>query len=130
MWLAGEAQSDSLTQEDIQISGAVIRLEPEGVSILDNTSHTPVGVAAAYINPVCGCLTVERDTTINNVITTSVTVDETLARLDIEIGLSGGGLVSNIYFYKDGQRLYVNNPAVYAELATSVTNIWFMVVSY
>lgn len=115
--------------DDVQISGAVIRLTPAGVEILSDTSHTPVGVTDAYINSRCGCLTVVRDGAPNNVITTAVTTDEYLASQDIEVGLSGGGRISNIMFYRDGRKLFLHRPDQYALVAAPSSNLWFMVVS-
>ncbi|MGL4821076.1 MAG: hypothetical protein ACRC5C_14045 [Bacilli bacterium] len=114
--------------QNITITGAPIRMSVEGVSLIANTTHQPVGIESVGIDPKDGSLVVTRIED-DQVVTTSVTPDETLARLGVTVGLSGGGKTSKVYFYQNGVKLNLNNATDYAKIATSATNLWFMTVN-
>lgn len=121
----------SLPIGELQISGAVIRIDPDlGVYIHANSSHHAIGVTDAYIDDTDGSLVVVRDNN-NPVVSTSVTPDEALTDRGIHVGLSGGGQISKVFFYDiNGNKLLLHGPNGFAAVASSVSNIWFMTVNH
>jgi len=112
------------------MNGGVIRLDPtKGVYIHVNDSHHSVGIENAYIHKTNGSLVIVKDNK-NPVVTTTVLPDETLAEKGITLGLSGGGKVSHIFFYKDGKQLKLHWPSHYKQVASATSNVWFTSVTY
>lgn len=115
-----------------EIAGGVIRLDPvEGVYLHTNSSHHSIGIKQVYIDSSDGSLVIEKYPDASNaVVTTAVTPDETLAARGITVGLSGGGTISKVFFYKNGTKLLLHGPNGYDAVASATSNIWFMTVSH
>ncbi len=122
--------SEPSIQNQIKINGGVIRIDPtKGVYLHTNSSHHSVGIEQVYIDKIDGSLVVIRDTK-DSIVTTSVTPDETLTKRGIAVGFSGGGKVSKVLFYKNGKQLKLNKKQDFNQVASPMSNIWFMVVSH
>lgn len=111
------------------IGGGVIRIDPtEGVYLHTNETHHSVGIESVFIN-AGGDLEIKRYSG-SKVVTTSITPDETIARLGITFGLSGGGTRSVLQAYnRQGKRLNLNVPEDYAQVASPTANIWALFVN-
>lgn len=111
------------------IGGGVVRIDPtEGVYLHTNETHHSVGIESVYINSG-GDLEIKRYSG-SKVVSTSVTPDETIARLGITFGLSGGGTRSVLHAYnRQGQRLNLNNPEHFAQVASPTANLWVLFVN-
>ena len=126
---AFQLSSSSVKQGEVKINGGVIRLDDKrGVYIHTNSSHHSIGFDRVYVNKGDGALVIVRDQK-DAVVTTSVTPDEYLTKKGVSVGLSGGGKVTKIFFYKDGRQLNLAKPSDYSKIASPVSNIWVMIVS-
>lgn len=114
---------------DLMIGGGVIRLDPtQGVYLHTNNTHHSVGIESTRIDEG-GDLEIRRFSG-GAVVSLSVTPDETLTRLGITLGVSGGGIVSKIHFYnRQGQRLNLNNNDHYKQVAAATSNIWALYIN-
>lgn len=111
---------------DVKIVGGVIRLDPTlGVYLHVNSSHNSVGIESVGIG-TDGSLEVVRDIS-SAVVSVSVTTDEYLTNLGVTVGLSGGGKLSKVFFYKGGRKLNLNVKSDFDSIASTVANIWFTV---
>ncbi|MFY7870099.1 MAG: hypothetical protein ACOVQN_11380 [Exiguobacterium sp.] len=118
----------SVTGENLTFSGMALRLDATaGPSILSNSSHYPLGFYSVAIDPK-GYLTVRRDR-VDSVVSIIADPDETLVARGITIGASGGGVVTNLYFYQNGRLLNLANPADYALVAGPFSNAWITIIS-
>ena len=118
----------SVTGEKLTFSGMALRLDAkQGPYIHANSSHYPLGFKSAVIDPK-GYLTIRRDR-VDSVVSIIVDPDETLAARGITIGASGGGVVTNLYFYKNGRLLNLAKPADYALVSGPFANAWITIIS-
>ncbi len=115
--------------DDLRISGGAIRIDPNGVYIIHDSAHHPVGIESVYVDEKSGVLVIVKDNN-NPAVTTSADPDETLAKKGVTVGLSGGGRISNITFYKNGRKLYLNRAVDYKQASDKMANIWFTTVSH
>lgn len=121
--------STEQVQEKIEMNGGVIRLDrKKGVYLHTNSTHHSVGIEKVYIDKKDGSLVVVRSEG-GAVVSTVVTPDETLSEKGVTVGLSGGGKVSKVFFYKDGRRVKLHYPKEYKQVASSTSNIWFMSIT-
>jgi hypothetical protein len=105
-------------QDRIVHRGGVIRVG-SSVYLLTNSSHAAVGLTRTQL--VNGCyLRVYIDNAVGEqVMSVVVEEDETLSRLGIRAGASGGNVYTNIYFYRaDGRPVCANNKSL------GNANIW------
>ena len=116
-------------KDKVQINGCVVRLAPDGVYLHENSSHIAVGIEEIYVDNTRGTLVIRRESS-NPVVSVSTDVDESLARIGVTVGLSGGGKTSHIYFYKDGKQKWLSKASDYAEICGEYHNVWFLIVSY
>lgn len=104
---------------NIVVRGGVIRLGST-VYIHDNSTHAAVGLTGLRL--VNGCqLRVLTDvgTTKDEIIAAIAEEDETMIRLGVTAGVSGGGQYANIYLYRLGKRICANN-----KIFGTSSNIW------
>jgi len=122
-------QSESV---NIEISGGVIRIDPVlGVYLHTNSSHHSIGIEEVYIDKIDGSLVVKRFSNSSAaVVTTSVTPDEYLTSQGITVGLSGGGTISKVFFYRNGTQLKLHGENGFAAVASPVSNIWFLTITH
>ncbi len=110
----------------IAIRGCVIRFDerdPEGVTvprIHANESHYCVGVTSLAVNPVNGDLEV-RSNTPGPIVSLSVSPDESLTKLGISCGGSGGGGITRIRCYdREGDPVRADSKEIYGQY----NNLW------
>ncbi|MGM0876545.1 MAG: hypothetical protein ACQEWV_17705 [Bacillota bacterium] len=96
---------------------------------MTDSSHHSVGIEHIYINKRNGALVIVKDN-YQPVVTTSVTLDETLSGQGVTVGLSGGGKTSQILFFKNGKRLKLHYPSHYKQIAGKTSNVWFLTISH
>jgi hypothetical protein len=121
--------STEQVQEKIEMNGGVIRLDRKrGVYLHTNSTHHSVGIEKVYIDKADGSLVVVRSKG-GAVVSTVVTPDETLSEKGVTVGLSGGGKVSKVFFYKDGRRVKLHYPKEYKRVASATSNVWFMSIT-
>lgn len=119
----------STTGEQLTFSGMALRLDPKrGPYIHGNASHYPRGFKEVYIDQNRGYLTVKRDR-FDSVVSIITDPDETLTARGITIGSSGGGVITNLYFYQNGRLLNLANPKDYAIVAGVYSNVWLTIIS-
>lgn len=119
----------SVTGEQLTFSGMALRFDPvNGPSIHANTAHYPLGFKEAYIDQNRGYLTIRRDR-VDSVVSIIVDPDETLTARGITIGASGGGVVTNLFFYQNGRLLNLADPVDYAIIAGPFSNAWMTIIS-
>lgn len=106
------------------IRGCVIRFDQLSDSrksvvprIHANDSHACVGVTSVAVDWSAGSsygdLVINNSGGSNNVITTFAEEDETLAKMDIQCGPSGGGTTTRIRCYRDGVKIPAQSLAMY-----------------
>lgn len=119
----------SVTGESLTFSGMALRFDPvNGPYIHANASHYPLGFTSATIDQNRGYLTIRRDR-VDSVVSIIVDPDETLTARGITIGASGGGVVTNLFFYQNGRLLDLANPSDYAIIAGPFSNAWITIIS-
>lgn len=110
---------------NIVVLGAVIRLGPGGPYIHENDSHANVGIASVGMSS-SGDLTVTAPRPAGaQIIAATAAGDETLARLGIMCGVSGGVSQSNVLCYRDGSKIRAN-----ASIYGNFGNIWYTQVMF
>lgn len=121
--------NEEVTTTELMIGGGVIRLDPvEGVYLHTNETHHSVGIESARIDEN-GDLEIRRFSG-GAVVSLSVTPDETLTRLGITLGVSGGGIVSKIHVYnRNGERLNLRQSSDYKQVAHAYSNIWALYIN-
>ncbi|WP_233546971.1 hypothetical protein [Exiguobacterium sp. AM39-5BH] len=135
-WTQAEDDADansellpSVTGEALTFSGTALRFDPKnGPYILANASHYPLGFKTVTIDPNRGYVTIRRDR-VDSVVSIIVDPDETLVARGITIGASGGGVVTNLFFYQNGRLLNLADPADYAIVAGPFSNAWITIIS-
>ncbi|MCT4795370.1 hypothetical protein [Exiguobacterium alkaliphilum] len=135
LWTRAEDDADansgllpSVTGDSLTFSGMALRFDPvNGPYIHANASHYPLGFKSAVIDSR-GYLTIRRDR-VDSVVSIIVDPDETLTARGITIGASGGGVVTNLYFYQNGRLLNLAKPSDYAIIAGPFSNAWVTIIS-
>lgn len=137
LWTRGEEDDaeaeavlrQSVTGEQLTFSGMALRFDAKkGPSILANSTHYPLGFKEAFIDQKKGYLTIKRDR-VDSVVSIIVDPDETLSARGITIGASGGGVITNLYFYQNGRLLNLAKPSDYALIAGPYSNAWITIIS-
>lgn len=106
----------------LQVYGGTARYDTTtGWYLIDNDTHTPLGVRDPTCDRTSGLLTIMLDAPATHVVTSWADADETLALYGITVGASVG--VDRIYlrFMKDGSML----PCQSVQLALRNANVWF-----
>lgn len=114
--------------------GCCIRFDEDGPYLHTNSTHQSVGIIPSSLKITSiGDLEFQLDITLP-VITTSISEDETLTTRGIAGGLSGGGGLCIVRFRQEGMghnsKLWLKDPAHYAEIAGSTSNIWVGITSF
>lgn len=111
--------------------GGCIRLTDTGPVIHANSAHVASGIASAHIDPSDGWLWIVHDGSLP-VVAVLCSPDETLAARGILIGASGGTTHSRVRFTRVTSTavtpLDLRNPAHYAQVAGTNSNLWYAVV--
>ncbi|WP_232819613.1 hypothetical protein [Exiguobacterium sp. TNDT2] len=136
LWTRAEDDADansgllpSVTGDALTFSGMALRFDAKnGPYIHANASHYPLGFKSVTIDPKRGYLTIRRDR-VDSVVSIIVDPDETLTARGITIGASGGGVVTNLFFYQNGRLLNLAKPSDYAIIAGPVSNAWITIIS-
>ncbi|MEV7397705.1 hypothetical protein [Aeromicrobium sp. NPDC092404] len=110
-------------QDQLIHRGGVVRLG-KVVSLHTNPSHASVGLTATEL--VRGCyLRVLFDTAPGEqIVSIEVDEDETLSKLGIVAGASGGNGYANVYLYRNGRPVCANNVTL-----PPSANLWFHVMN-
>lgn len=110
-------------------SGGVIRIDPsKGVYLHTNDTHHSRGIKSVRIDSKTGGIRVTRDK-MDAIISVSADADETLSERKIVAGISGGGVTTIIFLYKDGRKLNLNNKNDYKLVASPSANLWVQWIS-
>lgn len=104
-------------QGDVITRGGVVRIGPK-TYLHENTSHASIGITSVR---VIHCeLVVRVDIAPDEKIVAAIaTEDETMSRLDVQAGLSGGGPVSNISFWRKGKKVCATS-----KIFGTTSNVW------
>lgn len=115
---------DSRDVDDrIIVRGGPVRLGPT-VTAHSNTTHELVGIKNVSLVSKCR-LKISLDWRKGEkVISVVVDEDETLARMGISAGASGGGTSAIIYLYKNGRQYCANSKTFHAN-----ANVWISITS-
>jgi hypothetical protein len=109
----------------IVILGAVIRLGSPMPYIHENTAHGAVGITGITVNDDADLVVYADRPAGAQILYASADEDETLARLNIECGVSGGVSTSTVRCYRDGTHIGAKN-SIYG----STGNIWFVQIMF
>jgi hypothetical protein len=108
-------------QEQIIDRGGVIRLG-KTVTLLTNSTHASVGLTRTTLINKC-YLRVYFDTAAGEkVLSVTVDEDESVSKLDVQAGASGGNGFANIYLYRKGKPICANNTSF-----GNYSNLWIRV---
>lgn len=111
------------TQGTMRVSGAPIRVGTSGSYVHTNSTHAALNITSIKYDGLD--LVVYRATQRGDrVVACIAEEDETLSRLDIQVGCSGGGYMSRLSFYRDGKKI---NPKT---IKSSTANVWLQITSY
>ena len=114
----------------VSVKGCCIRFPETGPVMQEDATHASVGIASVAIDAAGGGLRVTH-TESAPVVTIMPVLDETLSQRGLTVGGSGGAAYSICVFYHpDHGQLDLRNPAHYALLMGSTTNLWYTVVQY
>lgn len=107
------------SQDRIIVRGGVIRLG-RTVYLHDNSSHAAIGIKSIALVNSCD-LRVNFDAAVKpeEIVAAVAEEDETMARLGVKAGVSGGNGYANVLLYRNGAKVCANN----AMFGTS-SNIW------
>ena len=103
------------------VRGGVIRLG-DAVYALDNSTHAVVGITAVTLVNNCSLRLTTDWQSGERIMSAIVDEDETVSRLGVQAGISGGGQYANIYLYKDGHQICANDP-----IFGTVGNLWVQI---
>ena len=107
-------------QDRMVFRGGVIRI---GTSIYlhDNSTHASSGIRKLTLED-CNLViwTDVVDESQEQIIQADAEEDETLSRLQVQAGISGGGRKATVYLYIDGRRVCANDP----RFGKDVANVW------
>ena len=118
----------SAPADKVQIQGGVIRLNESGPEIYSNQTHINLGLKEVHRNGD-GNLVIIRELQDASFVSVNVMMDETLASKGVTCGVSGGGYQTIVYFYRYGQRINLNDPIQYNDIAGKYSNIFFTYTS-
>jgi hypothetical protein len=106
-------------QDRIVTRGGVIRIGPS-IYLHDNSTHASVGIRKLTTEN-CNLViwTDVADETVEQVISANAEEDETMSRLQVQAGISGGGKKATVYLYRNGTRMCANDSRF-----GSVSNLW------
>ena len=101
--------------------GGVIRL---GTSVyaLDNSTHAVVGITDITLLNNCTLRLTTDWVAPEKIMSAIVDEDETVSRLGVQAGISGGGQYATVYLYKNGQQVCANDP-----MFGTVGNLWVQI---
>lgn len=106
--------------------GACIRLYPDGPALHVNDAHSACGVTGAHIGDD-GYLWITHAQS-RPVVAIVPVPDETLTARGITAGASGGTNYSRVLLAEHGVALDLRDPADYAKVAGSFSNLWYFVL--
>lgn len=110
------------------VKGCCIRFPDTGPEILADSSHHSIGIASVSIDDATGHLCITHDRAAP-VVSISPVLDETLMQRGLTVGGSGGGGRTLIFFkHATLGVLNLKNPAHYAVLTGTTTNLWYSVI--
>lgn len=123
---------DALGEDtDLAIRAVCVRLYPEGPAIHANAAHVATGVASVRIGEDDGWLWIVHDSS-HPVAAILCSPDETITARGILAGASGGTNYSRVRFTEVTPTgpvpLDLRDPAQYAKVAGSSSNLWYAVV--
>jgi len=113
-------------QNRIVIRGGVLRLG-ESIYIHDNSTHASVGIARLEWAPNHCDIVVVTDAVdaTDEVIAATAEEDESISKLGIQAGISGGGSKATIFLYKyNGEHVCANDSRF-----GTVSNLWISIIS-
>lgn len=110
---------------EIVVLGAVIRMGKGGPYIHTNDSHANVGIESVGVNSSGDLTIVAPRPSGAQIIAATAAGDETLARLGIMCGVSGGVSSSTVQCYRDGSRVNARS-SIYGDFG----NIWYTQVMF
>jgi hypothetical protein len=105
--------------------GGTVRAVGGVWSVVDDAAHEPLGITSATCDPVSGFVTVTLDETAAQVVTSWADTDETLSRLDVQVGGSVGLGSVVLRWTRAGVALPCTSPV----LSTANANTWLGGVS-
>ena len=108
-------------QDRIIVRGGVIRLG-SSVYLLDNATHASSGITSVTLVNHCDLRVYTDRASGEEVIAAIAEEDETLARLQVQAGVSGGGGYANVYLYRRGSHICANN-----SIFGTNANIWLTI---
>ncbi|TXL63238.1 hypothetical protein [Aeromicrobium terrae] len=116
------APEPGATGDQLIVRGGPIRLGPK-IHTLTNGTHATPGIVNIKVD---GChLVVNTDfATGERIIAAVADEDESLSKMGIEAGVSGGGKVANIYMYRNGKQVCPKS-----SVFGSTANIWLQLTS-
>lgn len=109
------------------ILGACVRLYDTGPELHTNPAHVALDVASVHVGPDDGFLWIVHASSAP-VVAILCSPDETLTSRGITAGASGGTNYSRVRFAEHGVPLDLRDPAHYAKVAGSSSNLWYAVV--
>jgi hypothetical protein len=114
----------SNVQDRLVFRGGVVRI---GMSIYlhDNPTHASSGIRKLSLED-CNLViwTDVVDESQEQIIQADAEEDETLARLEVQAGISGGGKKATVYMYSHGRRVCANDP----RFGDGIANLWIGLV--
>lgn len=107
---------------DLQLYGGTARYDTTtGWYLIDNATHTPLGVRDPVCDRTSGLLTIMLDVPATHVVTSWADADETLGLYGITVGASVGTDRVYLKFFQGGTAL----PCQSVQLALKNGNVWF-----
>lgn len=104
--------------DNLILRGAVVRLGTS-VYVHQNSAHGAIGVTGIRLVNNCD-LQLDLETQPGEKVVAAIAEeDETISRLDVQAGISGGTGLINVYLYKNGTKICANN-AMFGTLS----NLW------
>jgi hypothetical protein len=104
-------------QDSVVVRGGVIRLGTS-VYIHDNAGHAAIGLKRVTLYNGCDAR-VYTDRGDEEIVAAIAEEDETLSRLQVQAGISGGNEYATIYLYRNGTHICANN-----RMFGSSANVW------
>lgn len=102
----------------IVVSGCAIRFGPNGPYALNNSAHHNIGAQSLSVEADGDLRIVQKVQA--PIVSMTAAQDETMARLGITAGASGGDEVTIIRFYRNGAFVHADDPI----LQTPNLNLW------
>jgi hypothetical protein len=92
-------------RDEAAFDAAVIKIASTGIYLHDNSTHASVGITGLTLSAGCDLIIWTDDDATEEVVSIVIEEDESLARLDIESGPSGGGGKTTVPLYKNGAKV-------------------------